>query len=442
MSLVNFTRLLLLTSLIALVLVSCTNTEDVSISDTEIETSITKEETRDNTEEEDPQAEVFFFNADLVYNGYVLVSGATGNRVYLMDKESNLLFEWPLNDAKLGNDATILPTGRLLAMLEDANAQIKFGGFGGKIQILDKEGTVDWEFLYSTEDYVLHHDAEMLPNGNIIMQTWERKTIAEAIAAGSNLNVELFPDGIIEVNPQTNEIVWEWHSWDHLIQDFDATKSNFGSVSQNPHRINLNYTQLEDGDMTHANGLTYDKENDVIYLSVNFFSEIWVIDHSTSTSEAATSLGGNYNQGGDLIYRFGNPEAYQNILGTRRFFNNHHPVLDFRNNQKSIFVYSNGQDLNQSTVYELEIPTIFSLEADKDNEPRELWSFTDPELYAPKVSGAVPLPNGNVLITEGDFGLWEVTRTGEVVWKFVFPGFYWRAYSFDKDAPEILSLEL
>ncbi len=401
-----------------------------------------RRESTNTVKDKEPQGEVSFFNSDLVYDGYILVSGATSNRVYLMDKESNLLFDWPLNNANLGNDATLLPSGKLLAMLEDNNAQIKFGGFGGKIQLLDKEGNIEWEFIYSTQDYVLHHDAEMLPNGNILIQTWERKTVAQASEAGSNMNIELFPDGIIEVNPATNEIVWEWHAWDHLIQDFDATKNNYGSIAQNPHRIDINYTQLEDGDMTHANGLTYDKEKDLIYLSVNFFSEIWVIDHSTTTAEAATSQGGNYNFGGDLIYRFGNPEAYKNTTGARRFFNNHHPNLDFQNNPKSIFVFSNGQDLEQSTVYELEIPSVFSLLPNEDNEPKEIWSFTDPELYSPKVSGAVPLPNGNVLITEGDFGLWEVTRTGEVVWKFNNPGFYWRGYHFDKDSPEIKALNL
>ena len=27
------------------------------------------------------------------------------------------------------------------------------------------------------------------------------------------------------------EVVWEWHLWDHLIQDHDAARSNFGDVA-------------------------------------------------------------------------------------------------------------------------------------------------------------------------------------------------------------------
>jgi len=46
------------------------------------------------------------------------------------------------------------------------------------------------------------------------------------------------------------------------------------------------------------------------------------------------------------------------------------------------------------------------------------------------------------MITEGDFGVWEVTDTGKVVWKFSGDGFYWRAYHYAKDAPEIQLLGL
>lgn len=428
-------------SLLFLIVLSCSKSDPSPLNPEATESEVSQENTKE-TDTITPQGEVVFFNEDLVYDGYILVAGASRNRVFIMNKQSDLIFEWPMNGERLGNDVNLLPNGRLLAMLEDDNAQLKFGGYGGKIQLIDKDGNVDWEYKYSTEDYILHHDAELLPNGNILMQTWERKTIAEAQQAGSAMNIELFPDGIIEVDPTTNEIVWRWSAWDHLIQDHDPTNANYGNIADNPGKIDLNYTQMEDGDMTHANGLTYDPESDLIYLSVNFYHEIWVIDHSTSTTEAATDVGGNYNKGGDLVYRFGNPEAYKNTFGNRRFYNNHHPNLHIRNNQKSIFVYSNGQGLEQSTVYELEIPTVFNLQQNQDNELQELWTFTDGDLYAPKVSGAVPLPNGNVLITEGDFGIWEVTRQGEVVWKFNEPGFYWRSYGFDKDSPEILSLGL
>jgi hypothetical protein len=386
--------------------------------------------------------DVTFLNESLVDDNYILVNDARNNFVYLMDKTAKVVHQWNLNGGDLGNDCFLLPNGKLLAMVESEDPTLLLGGYGGKLELLDSNGTVEWSFIHSTDDYIIHHDAEMLPNGNVLIMTWERRTKEEATANGYSLDVELFPDGLIEVNPANDEIIWEWRVWDHLIQDFDNSKTNFGSISENPQLIDLNYNQNENGDITHANGIAYDAEKDIIYLSANFYSEVWVIDHSTTTEEAAAHTGGTYSKGGDLIYRFGNPSAYNNLNGERLFFNNHYPNLLDGTDKGNMLIYSNGAGLEQSTVYELALPTNFVLDSNASNEPSVIWSFTDPELYSPKVSGAVKLPNGNILITEGDFGIWEVTQEKEIIWKFSGDGFYWRAYHFNKNDPEILSLNL
>jgi hypothetical protein len=382
------------------------------------------------------------FNKNLIDDNYVLVNDAGNNFVYLMDKNAKVLNQWNLNGGDLGNDCFLLENGQLLAMVESDDPKLLLGGFGGKIELLQNDGTVDWSFVHSTDDYIIHHDAEMLPNGNILIMTWERRTKEEAIENGYKLDVELFPDGLIEVNPNTDEIVWEWRVWDHIVQDHDESKANFGAIETNPQLIDINYNQNDNGDITHANGIAYDAAKDVIYISANFYSEVWVIDHSTNTQEARSHSGGNYGKGGDLIYRFGNPSAYKNPNGQRLFNNNHYPNLLEGEDIGKMLIFSNGAELKQSTVYELQLPNEFSVDITKDNEPLVNWSFTDSELYSAKVSGAEKLPNGNVLITEGDYGIWEVTQEKEVVWKFNAEGFFWRAYHFNKDDPEILSLNL
>ncbi len=389
----------------------------------------------------DKAGTVEFFNADLVYDGYILVNDAGNDRVYLMDKESVILHEWDLPFG-IGNDVTLLPNGQLLGIMKAENPIIEYGGQGGKLQFVNSDSSVEWNFDYSSEDYITHHDVEILPNGNVITIVWERRSIEEAELAGSSLGIPVFPEAVIEIDPTTDEIVWEWHSWDHLIQDYDDTKENFGVIADNPQLINLNYVTQREGDIMHSNGIAYDETNDLVYLSVNYFHEVWIIDHSTTSEEAMTNSGGNFGIGGDLIYRFGNPKAYGNTMGERLFRNNHHPRLLKGVDKGKISIYTNGADLLQSTAYELQLPNTFNLQPNTDNEPEVAWSFTDPDLYAPKVSGMVRLPNGNRLITEGDFGVWEVTEDGEVVWKFAGQGFFWRAYHYAKDDPGVLALGL
>jgi hypothetical protein len=391
---------------------------------------------------EGTQGTAEYFDLVKVHTGYILVNDAQRNSVYLMDKEANLIHNWNLNGRRLGNDAFLLPDGKLLAMLEVENPSIDLGGFGGLIQLLDKDGNVEWNFEYSSEDHILHHDAELLPNGNILTMIWERKSIEEAQMAGSSAETELIVDGLIEIDPNTDEIVWEWHMWDHLVQEHDSNADNFGEVGSSPNLVDINFVEDEKGDITHANGIAYDPDNDVIYLSVNFFSEVWVIDHSTTTLEAASHAGGSYNKGGDILYRFGNPKAYKNDQGTSRFDRNHFPNLLDGQDKGNMLIFANGATEEQSTVYELKIPQPFSLQPDSNNEPEVVWSFTDEDLFARRVSGAVRLPNGNTLITEGDFGIWEVTNTGQVVWQFSAEGFFWRAYSFETDSPGIQALNL
>ena len=384
---------------------------------------------------------VEFFDASLVSDGYVLINDAGADRVYLMDKNSIILYEWDLPFG-IGNDVELLDDGRLLGIMKAEEPDIAYGGQGGKLQFVNPDSSVAWNFDYSSEDYITHHDVELLPNGNVITIVWEKRTAEQAAQAGSSLEIDIFPEAIIEINPTTDEIVWEWHAWDHLIQDYDDTKDNFGVVADNPSLINLNYVTDKEGDIMHANGLEYDENNDLIFLSVNFYHEVWVIDHSTTTEEAATSSGGNFDKGGDLVYRFGNPKAYDNSMGERLFRNNHHPRLLDGADLGKFSIYTNGADLEQSTAYELQLPDPLELHANTDNEPTVAWSFTDTELFAPRVSGMVRIPNGNRLITEGDFGVWEVTEQGEVVWKFNTQGFFWRSYHYEKDHPGITALGL
>ncbi len=381
--------------------------------------------------------EVKVYEQGQVDKGVVLIVENGGESSYIVDKTGKRIFTWEF-DNSLGNDFELLSNGKALGIFKPNNEPpFSFGGYGGVIKIVNPDGSIDWEYNYVSDTYIAHHDVELLPNGNVLFLVWERIVNEVSKANGVNFEGDIFLEKLVEINPNTNAIVWEWRSWDHIVQDYDNTKPNYDVVADNPQLININYNLQPNGDFMHANGIDYDAQKDIIYVSVNFFSEVWVIDHSTTTAQAATNNGGTYGKGGDLLYRFGNPEAYNNLAGERLFFKNHFPNLleDGKPGEGNLLIYVNtgGENINQSTVYELEMPTSFSLTPNTNNEPNIIWDYTDTALFNEKISGAVRLSNGNTLICEGDFGYWEVTPNKEIVWKYTKEGAFWRGYSYDID---------
>ena len=154
--------------------------------------------------------------------------------------------------------------------------------------------TKNWEFAYDSPTHLAHHDFEVLPNGNILLIAWELKTEAEATQAGRDPNLPgpgyLYPDHIVEVHPDYinggGTIVWEWHIWDHLVQQFDNTKDNWHGatgVQEHPELINVNYvSSFDEGagdpqDWTHMNGIDYNPDLDQIVVSVARVQR--VLDH-------------------------------------------------------------------------------------------------------------------------------------------------------------------
>jgi len=222
----------------------------------------------------------------------------------------------------------------------------------------------------------------------------ETKTRAEAIAAGRNpdyvSNTGFIPDHIIEVQPTgptSGDIVWEWHVWDHLIQDYDSSKANYGVVADHPELVDINYRTSSIGDWMHTNSIDYHEEFDQILLSVCYFDEIWVIDHSTTTAEAASHSGGRNGKGGDLLFRWGNPETYRaGSTSDKKLFNQHDATWIDKGypGAGNILVFNNGvgrQINSYSTVDEIVPPVndngIYYLEPGSSYGPENLiWSYT------------------------------------------------------------------
>jgi hypothetical protein len=320
------------------------------------------------------------------------------------------------------------------------------GGEGGRIEEYDWSGNLVWELDFSTSTYMQHHDVRPLPNGNIIMLVVEKKTYAEVLQAGFNptkLAAEIqqknimVPDYVAEIKPtkpKGGTVVWEWHVWDHLIQDYDKTKDNYGVVKDHPELIDAAGDQKNiPAFWNHMNSIDYNPALDQIALSVRGNSEIWIIDHSTTTAEAKGHTGGKYGKGGDLLYRYGNPIAYRTGTAADQKFYQQHDAEWVRPDcpgAGNITVFNNGLSRNYSTIDEITPPIkpdgTYSLTAGQVFGPSAFtwtWKATPPSsMYAEAISGAQRLQNGNTIICDGTHGTFlEVTKAGELVWKYVCP---------------------
>ena len=379
------------------------------------------------------------------FEGYTLFAPLESTTTWLIDLHGRVVHSWdgqytPGNAVYLLGDGHLLRSGELKP---PGKPVFNAGGKGGVVRELDWDGEEQWRFEYSTPDVRLHHDVERLPNGNVLMIAWEKRTAEEAIAAGRDpsriKDGVLWPDHIIEVaptGPQAATIVWEWHAWDHLVQDLDPSKENYGDVGASPGRVDLNFGTGGGPDIHHINGIAYHPERDEIVLSVHELSELWIIDHSTTTEEAAGSTGGQHGRGGDLLYRWGNPRAYRAGGAADQVFYGQHDtqwIADTHPGAGNLLVFNNGFHRPGpvwSSVDEL-TPAVgadgrYALAPSAAYEPAELtWTYAaEPasDLYSSHISGAVRLANGNTLICSGADGkLLEVTDAGERVWEYINP---------------------
>ncbi len=387
-----------------------------------------------------------FLNDPEAFAGYTLFAPQPGTMTYLIDNQGKLIQSWP-GSYRPGNSVYLLENGHLLRTANYTTApgpRFNTGGTGGRVQEYTWDGTLVWDFTYADSQHRQHHDVERLPNGNLLMIAWELKSSTEAIAAGRNPALlssgELWPGQIIEVQPvgaNGGTIVWEWHAWDHLIQDYDPTKSNFGVVGDHPELIDLNYAVGSgSADWLHNNSVAYNAAFDQILISNHNFDEIWIIDHSTTTAQAGGHTGGNSGAGGDLLYRWGNPQTYdRGTAADGKLFGQHDAqwIPDGLPGAGNILIFNNGNGRlggNYSSADELTPPVDengdYELLPGSAHGPAGLaWTYEaapPASFYATNISGVQRLPNGNTLLCNGPAGNFiEVTSSGELVWNYVSP---------------------
>jgi hypothetical protein len=407
--------------------------------------------------------------AEEVTPGYVLFNPTLSDTAYLVNNAGLVVHQWKTAYGP-GGDMELLPNGNLLRGARDPHALgFKVGGVAGILQELDWDAKVVWEWKLSDSARISHHDVTALPNGNLLVLGWETKSPAEARSAGRRVDWlperGLFSDFVVELEPtrpRGAKVVWEWRLWDHLVQHHAPEAPNYAEPVARPERIDLNAdahgtqvdaaeleqlkalgyvpaeAQPEDlrSDFLHLNTVAYHPRLDQIALSTPVLGEIWLIDHSTTSAEAAGSSGGRAGRGGDLLYRWGNAatHAKPGAGAPKRLYYQHDVrwIPDGWPGAGNLLVFNNGRDRPEgmwSSVDEwtppLDANGRYAFSGDTFGPSTLSWQYKAPEptsLYSPFISGAQRLASGHTLICEGGGGRFiEVSRAGEVVWEYRNP---------------------
>ena len=384
---------------------------------------------------------VIDFQPDLVEEGYTLVYPHNQPNVYLLDMCGEVVHTWTNADTlRPGNVAYLQENGDIVLTYRPqifANDPIWAGGGGATVERRTWDNEVLWSYTLNDSTGRLHHDIEVKPDGNVFAIAWEHFSAEEALAAGrdsslvpddglwSEMILELAPDGSGGAN-----VVWDWHAWDHLVQDLDSTLNNFGVVSENPRKIDINYGTPSNppSDWLHINAIDFNPFFGHLLLSVPTFDELWIVDY-------------NNFDAGQLIWRWGNPEAHgMGNAEDKQLYYQHdcHWVYDHvtlaNPDFGKIAVFNNrvpgDNDAAFSSVHLLN-PSY----TDYDNNyatdsgtgtylPSDFdWSYTAPDsIYSSGLSSFQRLENGNSLICYGRWGdTREITPDGELAWRYKTP---------------------
>jgi hypothetical protein len=377
------------------------------------------------------------------WGDYTLYSAQNSSTAVLVDTNGTTYHTWTFDSqAKTGYSSYLMEGGTIVRSITKQNSVFNGGGMTGRFQMVDWNSNVLWDYSYSTSTYCAHHDFHVMPNGNVLIISYELKSAAEATQAGSKYSHVMWPDKIVEVQPEGASggiVVWEWHVWDHLVQDYDPTKDNYGVVADHPELVDINYgNNPQTKDWMHCNGIDYNESLDQIVFSSHMLNELYVIDHSTTTAEAAGHAGGNSGKGGDILYRWGNPAVYD-APGQTIFHVVHdaHWVPDDCPQAGFLAGFNNnGISNNQSCIDLIDPPYSgynYTLVPGSAYEPATYTWRHACNGHTSSLGNSQQLPNGNTLVCIAQSGIiYEINANQQMIWSKNVSGSVAMAFRYTK----------
>jgi hypothetical protein len=377
-------------------------------------------------------------------DGYELFAPIRSDTTYLIDKCGRLIHQWGSPNTP-GMSVYLLPDGSLLRSANAGNRTFRgFGSQGGQIERYDWNNNLIWSYTLSTDTQMQDHDIYPMPSGNVLAVIWVSldSNVQKAHGRKPALTLpSIWSVKIQEIQPvgaTGGNVIWEWDLRDHLIQDYDSTKANYGVIADHPEMVDINYTDsgTASKDWIHANAVIYNPALDQIIVSAHNLSEIWMVDHSTTSAQAASHTGGAHSRGGDLLYRWGNPRVYgRGTAADRVFYTQHNPnwIPAGYPHAGSIIIFNNGQGRPGGNASSVDIFTPpmdstgnYATSAGQAYLPaRPFWSYeaaTPSSFYSTVMGSAQPLANGNIIVCEASEGIFfELDSNKNMLWRYQNP---------------------
>ncbi len=343
------------------------------------------------------------------FEGYTLFAPSNSKTTYLINNEGDVVHTW-VSEYNPGLHAVLLENGHLLRAGRVPKPPVTIGGVGGIIQEFDWDGKLVWEYKLFSPTEVQHHTFYRMPNGNTLIEAWERKTPEEAIAKGrdpktapkevddhGNKADAFWIDFTREVD-KGGHTVWEWHVWDHL--GTGPNQLDFNRIL--PIKVGEMYHYY---DYSHINTVQYLPKTDQVLLNSRNLSEFYLINHKTGAIE--------YRWGNTSVNGGGQAPSWYDD-GDEILFGPHcSTMLD----NGHVLIFDNGAERPET-------PRSRAVEMDPATG-KIVWEYSakNPQNFLSLRQGAVQrLPNGNTLITSSNHGhVFEVTPDQSVVWEFVNP---------------------
>lgn len=232
--------------------------------------------------------------------------------------------------------------------------------------VVSWDGEIVWENLI-----INHHHIHRTPEGGYMFLTADERW-------SEDQGRKLLGDQIVEWNPATNSVAWDWHLFDHHEPECDRY------------------------DYSHSNTIEPGPRDDSYYVSCRNMNSVLKVERATGRIRWRLGVGGDFDMADEDF-----------------FYHQHSPELQPNGN---LLIYDNGTGRPETAGGEYS--RAVELAIDEGNMTAEaVWQWgREADLYTPIWGDADRLPNGNTLMvfgtrTEGDTTRYiEVTTEGEVVW--------------------------